>query len=57
MQLLTDELIRPSEWFEGFLANQRDRQIEADIRAGQLEAAGRRTGGDFEACLCTPLTP
>ena len=44
-------------WFEEFLAEQWDRQIEADILAGRLDAAGRGAEEDFEAGRCTPLSP
>ncbi len=55
LQLLTEELNRLSEWFEGFLADRWAWQIETDILAGQLDAAGRRADENFKACLCTPL--
>jgi hypothetical protein len=54
-QLPAEELDRFSRWFEEFLAEQWDRQIEADILAGRLDAAGRRADEDFEAGRCTPL--
>ncbi len=56
-QLPAEELDRFSQWFEEFLADQWDRQIEADILAGRLDAAGRRADEDFEAGRCTPLSP
>jgi hypothetical protein len=56
-QLPAEELDRFSRWFEEFLADQWDRRIEADIRAGRLDAAGRRAEEDFEAGRCTPLPP
>ena len=43
------------EWFEEFAADQWDRQIEADIATGRLDAAGKRADEDFEAGRCTPL--
>ena len=45
-QLPAKELDRFSQWFEEFLAEQWDQQIEADILAGRLRAAGwtRRRG-------------
>lgn len=46
-----------SQWFEEFLADQRDRQIEADILAGRLDAAGHRADKDIESGRCTPLPP
>jgi hypothetical protein len=55
-QLPAEELDRFSHWFEEFVAEQWDRQIEADIRAGGLDAAGRRADEDFEAGRCTPLS-
>jgi hypothetical protein len=54
-QLSTDELTRFSAWFQEFIAEQWDRQIEADILAGRLDEAGRRADEDFEAGRCTPL--
>jgi hypothetical protein len=56
-QLPAEELDRFSQWFEEFLADQWDRQIEADILAGRLDAAGRRADEEFEAGRCTPLSP
>jgi hypothetical protein len=56
-QLPAEELGRFSQWFEEFLAEQWDRQIEADILAGRLDAAGRRADEDFEAGRCSPLSP
>ena len=56
-QLPAEELDRFSQWFEEFLADQWDRQIEADILAGRLDAAGRRAVEDFEGGRCTPLSP
>ncbi|MGP0064481.1 MAG: hypothetical protein ACLQGP_12900 [Isosphaeraceae bacterium] len=56
-QLPAKELDRFSQWFEEFLAEQWDQQIEADILAGRLRAAGRRADEEFEAGRCTPLLP
>jgi hypothetical protein len=56
-QLPAEELDRFSQWFEEFLAEQWDRQIEADILAGHLDAAGRRADEEVEADRCTPLSP
>jgi len=53
--LSPEELARFSEWFGEFLADQWDRQIEADILAGRLDAAAKRADEDFEAGRCTPL--
>lgn len=49
------EFARFREWFEEFAADQWDRQIEADMRAGRFDAAGKRADEDFEAGRCTPL--
>jgi hypothetical protein len=54
-RLSAEELARFSAWFEDFLADRWDRQIEADIKAGRLDAAGKRADEDFEAGRCTPL--
>jgi hypothetical protein len=54
-RLSPEEMARFSEWFEDFVADQWDRQIEADIRAGRLDAAGKEADEDFEAGRCTPL--
>jgi hypothetical protein len=56
-QLPAEELGRFSHWFEEFLAEHWDRQIEADILAGRLDVAGRRADEEFEAGRCTPLSP
>ena len=54
-RLSPEELSRFSEWFDEFLAEQWDRQIEADVSTGRLDAAGKRADDDFEAGRCTPL--
>jgi hypothetical protein len=56
-QLAAEDLDRFSRWFEEFLADQWDQQIEADILAGRLDAAGRRADEDFEGGRCAPLSP
>ena len=54
-RLAEDELALFSRWFDEFRAEQWDRQIEADIPAGKLDAAGQRADNDFESGRCTPL--
>ena len=54
-RLPAQELDRFSRWFEEFLADEWDRRIEGDIRAGRLNPAGRRAEEDFEAGRCTTL--
>ncbi|MBL9165921.1 MAG: hypothetical protein JNL18_24570 [Planctomycetaceae bacterium] len=49
------ELTAFARWFEEFLADAWDRQLEADIQAGKLDEAGRRADADFEAGRCKPL--
>jgi hypothetical protein len=49
------ELARFSQWFEEFVADQWDRQIEKDVQAGRLDAALKRADGHYEAGRCTPL--
>jgi hypothetical protein len=44
-----------SKWFEEYLADAWDRRIEADIKAGRLDAAGKKADEDFESGLCKPL--
>ena len=56
-QLPAKEFERFSQWFEEFLADQWDRQIEADILAGRLDAIGRRVDEEFEAGHAKPLVP
>lgn len=54
-RLPADELSRFSKWFEEYLADQWDRQIEADIVAGRFNAAGQRAEAEFKAGGCQPL--
>ena len=54
-RLSAEELARFSAWFEDFMADRWDRQIEADINAGRLDGAGKRADEDFAAGRCTPL--
>ena len=54
-QLSAEELDCFSRWFEEFMAEQWDRQIEADILAGRLDTSAQRADEDFQAGRCTPL--
>lgn len=54
-QLTPEEFARLAGWIDEYRAEQWDRQIEADVRAGRLDAAGLRADEDFEAGRCTPL--
>jgi hypothetical protein len=49
-----DDLEAFARWFDEYRADAWDRQIEADVAAGRLDAAGRRADEDFEAGRCTP---
>jgi hypothetical protein len=54
-QLPASELATFARWFEEYLADAWDRQIDEDIRAGRLEEAGRRADTEFETGRCKPL--
>jgi hypothetical protein len=54
-QLPAEQLSEFARWFEEHLADAWDRQVEADIRAGRLDEAGRKTDAEFEAGRCKPL--
>jgi hypothetical protein len=54
-RLPPSELAHFSQWFEEFMAEQWDKQIETDIRAGRLDKAGQQADEDFEAGRCKPL--
>ena len=44
-----------ARWFENYLADEWDRRIEEDVRAGRLDKAGRQADADFEAGRASPL--
>jgi hypothetical protein len=48
-QLSAEKLVTFARWFEEYLVDAWDRRIEADIRAGRLDEAGRRADADFKA--------
>ena len=54
-RLSRDELAAFSQWFEEFIADAWDRQIEDDVRAGRLDRAGAKADEDFESGRCKPL--
>ena len=54
-RLSAKEFSQFSKWFEEFMADQWDHQIEADILAGRLDAAGKRADEDFVSGRATPL--
>jgi hypothetical protein len=44
-----------TRWFEDFMADAWDKQIEADIAAGKLDHLAKQADEHFEAGRCTPL--
>jgi hypothetical protein len=54
-KLSSEKLTSFAQWFEEFMADQWDRQIEADILSGRLNTAGKRADEAFEAGRATPL--
>jgi hypothetical protein len=54
-QLPADEFTAFAQWFEEFLADTCHRRIEADIRAGRLDEAGRQANANFDAGLARAL--
>lgn len=54
-KLPPEELERFAEWFEHFIDNQWDKNFEADVASGRLDAVAKKADADFEAGLCTPL--
>ena len=45
-RLSKEELTQFSKWFEEYVADEWDRQIEADILAGRFDAAGKQAKAD-----------
>ena len=54
-QLSPEELAKFTAWFEEFAADAWDREFEADVKAGKLDALGQEADKDFEAGRCKPL--
>ena len=54
-QLPPDQLEEFAHWFEEFIADQWDTQIEADIKAGKLDVFAAQADSEFEAGRCIPL--
>jgi len=54
-QLPPEDFARFTSWL-GDLASERwDRQFEADVKAGKIDALGRRALADYEAGHCAEL--
>jgi hypothetical protein len=54
-KLSYEDLTNFAQWFEEFMAEQWDKQIETDILAGRLNSAGKRADEAFESGRATPL--
>ena len=54
-QLSTEELSRLAAWFEEFMADQWDKQIERDAAAGKLDHIIRKADKDIDAGRCASL--
>jgi hypothetical protein len=54
-KLPSEELSQFAEWFEEFMADEWDRQIERDVAAGKFDKINAKADEDFEAGRCTPL--
>jgi hypothetical protein len=53
--LSAEELAKFTQWFEEYTIDEWDRQFEADVKAGKLDALGAEADRDFEAGRCKPL--
>ena len=49
------ELSRFSRWFQEFIADQWDRQIEQDMQEGRLDTALKRADDRYQDHCCTPI--
>ena len=54
-QLPRGELADFAKWFEEYIADEWDRQIEEDARSGRLDAVVRNAEEQIEAGQFTPL--
>lgn len=54
-KLSSNELTDFAAWFEGFMAELWNRQIEADILSGRLDQAGKQADEAFESGWVMPL--
>jgi uncharacterized protein VirK/YbjX len=54
-QLPAEELSHLAKWFEEYLADEWDKQIERDAAAGKFDKMNAKADADFEAGRCTPL--
>lgn len=54
-QLPAEELSRFAEWFEEFMADEWDKQIERDVASGKFDKIIRKVDEDIDAGRSTPL--
>ncbi len=54
-QLPAEELSRFAKWFEEFMADEWDRQIDRDAAAGKFDRINAKADENFEAGRCKPL--
>ena len=54
-QLSEDELARFRAWFDEYYAEQWDKQIEEDAKAGRLSKTIAEVDAEYDAGLSTPL--
>jgi len=54
-RLSPGELAAFAQWLENFVAEEWDKQIEADALSGKLDHLARRADEHFDAGRCTPL--
>ena len=54
-RLSQPDLAAFNQWFEEFIADSWDRQIETDITNGKLDRLARQADEHFDAGRCTPL--
>jgi len=54
-RLSKPELTAFAQWFEEFIADSWDKQIEADIAGGKLDHLAKQADEQFESGRCTPL--
>lgn len=54
-QLRADDLSRFAAWFEEFMGDEWDKQIERDAASGKLDSVIRKTDEDIDAVRFSPL--
>lgn len=54
-KLAPSELSEFSVWFDEFLADQWDLQLEKDVNAGRLDRVIKEADSHYEEGRCTPL--